>query len=224
MKSFLVVEDDGTISELCGLLIRRHYDNVHVDYAVNGIDALSRVDKLDYTVILSDIEMPGMNGVDFYRRLEEEHPHLARRVAFLSANLYEPHVSFLRKENIPHLAKPFVRPAFYGIIDSILESETRRFIEEHGRECMRKHSRFRVEEDVVVHPSATDSCIKISVHGNTVNHSDDGICLFHEGHEIEKGCTLQVTVEALDIIKRSANVAWSLRQGYLAKTGLQWVE
>ena len=50
MKSFLVVEDDEILSGLYGTFICRYYYDVHIDYAVNGIEALSKVDKLDYIV------------------------------------------------------------------------------------------------------------------------------------------------------------------------------
>ena len=35
-------------------------------------------------LVLTDFQLPGMDGAEFYRRIEEQWPHLARRVAFVT--------------------------------------------------------------------------------------------------------------------------------------------
>jgi CheY-like chemotaxis protein len=58
-----------------------------VDTADNGRDALQRLEHSDYDLILSDLRMPQMDGVEFYRRLERDRPEAARQVMFLSGHV-----------------------------------------------------------------------------------------------------------------------------------------
>ena len=66
----LVVDDEPEIVELVGeFLERRGY---RVKTATNGEDALALVEKEPPDLMLLDIYMPGMNGVDVLRRLKAQ--------------------------------------------------------------------------------------------------------------------------------------------------------
>jgi DNA-binding response OmpR family regulator len=66
----LVVDDEPEIGELVGeFLERRGY---RVKTATNGEDALALVKKEPPDLMLLDIYMPGMNGVDVLRRLKAQ--------------------------------------------------------------------------------------------------------------------------------------------------------
>ena len=58
----------------------------HVDSVPPGRQALELFADQSYDVILSDLRMPDMTGEDLYRRIERGWPHLARRVAFVTAS------------------------------------------------------------------------------------------------------------------------------------------
>jgi len=45
-----------------------------VDVASSGADALNRIQEIDYAVVVSDFNMPGMNGADVFRRCRELAP------------------------------------------------------------------------------------------------------------------------------------------------------
>lgn len=71
-KTRVVLADDHDIVRK-GIrnLLRRASDIVVVGEASNGNDAIRLVNQLQPDVLLLDIEMPGMNGVDVVRRLDE---------------------------------------------------------------------------------------------------------------------------------------------------------
>lgn len=123
MISFLVVEDNKTLQDVHGMLITRKYGDVRIDCASNGKEALAMINTLDYTVILTDVVMPEMNGIELYMELKGKHPLLAKRVAFITANFREPYNSVIIEEKRPCITKPYNQSDFYGMIDAVLHPE-----------------------------------------------------------------------------------------------------
>ena len=78
--------------------------------------------KNKYDVLLLGLNMPGMNGIGLYRRIEKEYPEAATKVIFMSADT--PEQSFFTKANRPFLLKPFTT-------DDLLNTY-RTHIEDHG--------------------------------------------------------------------------------------------
>jgi two-component system sensor histidine kinase and response regulator WspE len=69
-KRVLVVDDSITVRELeRQLLANRGYE---VDVAVDGIDGLNSVRNSRYDLIVSDIDMPRMNGLELVRAIKQD--------------------------------------------------------------------------------------------------------------------------------------------------------
>src|SRR5262249_3176505 len=69
-KRILVVDDSITVREVQRqLLTGKGYE---VDVAVDGLDGLNTVREAAYDLIISDIDMPRMNGLDFVRSLRAD--------------------------------------------------------------------------------------------------------------------------------------------------------
>lgn len=68
-KHLLVVEDDDAIRGLLVEYFQTHC-NVVVDAARDGAEALHHIVTRDYAVVLLDLMMPHMSGVDFLSSLE----------------------------------------------------------------------------------------------------------------------------------------------------------
>jgi|SRR6185436_2995382 len=67
--SVLVVEDDDTIRQLLTEYLKAH-SHVKVESARDGVEALHDISTKPYAVIVLDIMMPKMSGVDFLDSLE----------------------------------------------------------------------------------------------------------------------------------------------------------
>ena len=65
----LVVEDDDTIRRLLIEYLKSH-ESVHVQGARDGVEALHRIATDRYAVIILDVLMPKMSGVDVLDSLE----------------------------------------------------------------------------------------------------------------------------------------------------------
>jgi len=66
--SILIVDDEESVREsLCSWFIE---DGYTVDSAENAKQALSMVDSRNFDIILADIKMPGMDGLEMHRRIK----------------------------------------------------------------------------------------------------------------------------------------------------------
>lgn len=69
-KRVLVVEDSITVREVeRQLLLRMGYD---VEVAVDGVDGWNALQQGGYDLVVSDIDMPRMNGIDFVKTLRRD--------------------------------------------------------------------------------------------------------------------------------------------------------
>lgn len=72
MAHLLIVDDDPIVQRS---LVRAFRDHVCV-VASNGLEALRLLHAHTFDLVLSDVDMPVMNGVDFFHRARERFPRL----------------------------------------------------------------------------------------------------------------------------------------------------
>jgi len=79
-----------------------------VDRAGNGEEAIERVRARGYDLIICDLKMPRVDGMQFYRMLERDHPEAARRILFVTGDVAGTDAErFLEETGCRWLAKPF---------------------------------------------------------------------------------------------------------------------
>ncbi len=67
----LVIDDDPATAEIVMAAAREADDAITVDYALDGTSGLIRCGSLRPQLLLLDIMMPGINGLDVARRLHD---------------------------------------------------------------------------------------------------------------------------------------------------------
>ena len=65
----LIVDDDPMLLRLLSLLVTSQLEQVLVDIADSPFIALDRVKANAYDAVISDVRMPGMNGIDLASRI-----------------------------------------------------------------------------------------------------------------------------------------------------------
>src|SRR5438105_13363192 len=60
----LIVDDDVALLQALPETVRLRMDGVVVDTADSGAVALNRLDARDYDAVVTDIKMPGMDGLE----------------------------------------------------------------------------------------------------------------------------------------------------------------
>jgi len=72
--NILVVDDDKALAE--GTVDVLDAKGYHVSAANDGFAALELVKRVPFDIVLMDVRMPGMNGVETYSRIKEIRPKI----------------------------------------------------------------------------------------------------------------------------------------------------
>jgi HD-like signal output (HDOD) protein len=77
-KQILFVDDDREIRSLIGAKLRPQMQEWYLQFADDGHQALAFLAEQTADVIVSDIEMPKMSGVELLNQVRERHPQVVR--------------------------------------------------------------------------------------------------------------------------------------------------
>jgi CheY-like chemotaxis protein/anti-sigma regulatory factor (Ser/Thr protein kinase) len=103
-NTLLIVDDDPSVHELIrAMLAGTEWD---VDGVLSGEEAIERLKTRVYDVVLTDILMPGMDGLALLSRLRHSHPD-KRVVVMTIANTPDHVLGSLRRDAAGYLSKPF---------------------------------------------------------------------------------------------------------------------
>lgn len=73
MAHILIVDDQANVrTAVLQLLLSCNRTDLNIDQATNGTDALRRLQSRSYDLMISDTEMPGMNGADLMRSVRAD--------------------------------------------------------------------------------------------------------------------------------------------------------
>ena len=104
MRRILVVDDDKMNLRRTRLILEKYYD---ILTAESGQEALDMIYDEEIDLILLDIEMPGMSGIETFQRMKER--GLDIPVIYLTASGYEDDVmNAIRLGAVNYLKKPFL--------------------------------------------------------------------------------------------------------------------
>ena len=103
------------LAEMLGL------DGHMVDTVANGAMALGQLRERAYDLIVSDLQMPVLDGLGLYRELERSRPELLGRIVFVTGNVEHPvWRRFLSDTGAPYVAKPFTIEAIHRVTQQAL--------------------------------------------------------------------------------------------------------
>jgi len=115
----LVVDDEPDLLAVIGEIVAAR--GYQVETAADGKEALERLERGRFDLILSDVRMPGMDGPAFYQALEERRPELVGRVVFMTGNiLTEDTADFFAATGAPCLRKPFETEDLERVFEQVL--------------------------------------------------------------------------------------------------------
>ena len=89
--------------------------------AAQGKEAIQLLEKGAYDLVVSDIRMPGLSGIELYAWIQTHRSDLAHRVLFTTGDAYDgPTQEFLEKHQLPCLPKPFDLKQFQTKLEELL--------------------------------------------------------------------------------------------------------
>lgn len=102
-ENILIVEDNEAVSFLLERILS---DEGNIDTAENGGEGLKKLGEKYYKVIISDIDMPKMDGIEFYKKAVGMYPDISTKFIFHTGSISEERVEFFRKNNVKCMLKP----------------------------------------------------------------------------------------------------------------------
>jgi len=74
MKTILIVDDDKSVRESLKMILE--YDRYEVEFAENGEQGLQKIDRLPVDVVLLDVKMSGMDGIEVLTKIRQKNGKL----------------------------------------------------------------------------------------------------------------------------------------------------
>jgi chemosensory pili system protein ChpA (sensor histidine kinase/response regulator) len=118
----LVVDDSITVRRVTQRLLQR--EGYRVSMAADGLQALERLQEERPTVVLSDIEMPRMDGFDLARNIRGDVRLSSLPIIMITSRIAEKHREHARELGVDHyLGKPYAEDELLSLIRHYCSAE-----------------------------------------------------------------------------------------------------
>jgi DNA-binding NtrC family response regulator len=125
MKNILVIDDDFHMrNALTEALVGAGYD---VRSAEDGRVALESIKKATCDLVITDVKMPYMNGIDLLSRIKKEHCSLPV-VVMTAYGTVEHAVTAMKEGAFDYIQKPFDADALYEVVQRALGAESEKIV------------------------------------------------------------------------------------------------
>ena len=102
----LIVDDEESLRDVLGIMLQR--EGYRVSLAADGLQALERLQEERPTVVLSDIEMPRMDGFDLARNIRADSALRDLPIIMITSRIAEKHREHAMELGVNHyLGKPY---------------------------------------------------------------------------------------------------------------------
>lgn len=118
----ILVVDDNEINLLVARMMLQKM-GAQVTVAVNGLDAISKVQANDFDFVFMDIQMPVLDGYNATMRLRSM--NFNKPIVALSANAYNDHIKKSLESGMnAHMQKPFEERKLFDIVNQFTEPQS----------------------------------------------------------------------------------------------------
>lgn len=114
--SILIVDDDESIQYILKEIFTSY--NYSVDIVNNGFECLENLKHNHYDIIISDIDMPVMGGVELFMNLSSNPGFNKDKIIFMSGS--HAYQSFIHENNLKFIPKPFSIKFLVDQVDTTL--------------------------------------------------------------------------------------------------------
>jgi len=116
-KTICLVEDDAIMGE--SLVYRFELEGITCDWYQTAEAALKKIGHKDYSVLISDIRLPDMNGADMYEQLLQSNHPIPPTIFITGFGNVHDAVALIKKGAADYITKPFDLDTLVQKIDSL---------------------------------------------------------------------------------------------------------
>ncbi|MBL0151853.1 MAG: sigma-54-dependent Fis family transcriptional regulator [Ideonella sp.] len=148
IATILVVDDEDIVIRSCTRILA---DNDHVvDSASNGRDALRKIDEGHFDLVILDIMMPQMDGLEVLQQVKERHPEVDV-IMVTGLSQIQTAVKAMKLGAFDYLPKPFDPDELKHVVDRALER--RRLLQENQSLKEEVGAKYRFENIIGSSPA-----------------------------------------------------------------------
>ncbi len=121
-KKILLVEDNSQFKSLITEILNDEDESFSVSVSGDGVSALESLEIEQFDILITDINMPRMDGIALFHKVSELYPQLP--LVFISGFVHNSLSDRLLSEGAFHVfRKPFDLKLFNSVIKQALESK-----------------------------------------------------------------------------------------------------
>jgi len=118
----LIVDDELAIRNILVRILSNRGYRAHT--VSSGKAALAMLNEKGFDLLVADLKMSGVSGIDLYQALKKKSQYMANRTVFITGDtMSEETNAFLISSGRPYLSKPFTPAEFLEIIEKELEEK-----------------------------------------------------------------------------------------------------
>jgi len=119
LKKVLIVDDEETLTWSMARSLSKDKDKYEVIIANNGKEALNLLKKNPIDLVISDIRMPDINGLDLLVKIKKEYPQ-TRVIIMTAYGSFDVQKEANRRGSLYYIEKPFEISDIRKIMKSLL--------------------------------------------------------------------------------------------------------
>lgn len=117
-KNILIIDDEKNIRMTLEKALKK--DDYSMDMAINGEEALKKIKDKQYSIILLDMKLPGMNGMEVLEKINEL-DYETKIIIITGYGSIESAVKTMKLGAIDYLRKPFKPEKIHELVNEVYE-------------------------------------------------------------------------------------------------------
>ncbi|MBN1972725.1 MAG: response regulator [Sedimentisphaerales bacterium] len=143
INKILIVDDEKNIRLTISQALADM--DVETNTAVNGEEALAKLKDTEFGMVLLDLRMPGMDGMEVLAKLRKERPDI--RVVIITAHgTIDSAVDAMKLGAVDFIQKPFTPKEIRYMVSKIIKRETLDIVKSHDYESFIELAKKCVED------------------------------------------------------------------------------
>lgn len=118
-RRILIVDDEDIVLKSCQRIFRDH--DYEIDTASSGEEGLEKVKKGNFDLVITDLKMPGMGGMELLKRLRKEHGDITV-IIFTGYAKVDTAREALKLGAFDYIPKPFTPEELRVVVENAFDS------------------------------------------------------------------------------------------------------